>query len=103
MNCRQLCWILSNEKVTNKNLRVYMLWMKLDILNSEVFHSHTFSSWIRVANLDHTGLLSTSIGKDFLNILILLDVLPKKKSKTFCTSMQKAGTTIMYLFKNFIL
>ena len=48
-------------------------------------------------------LQSTLIGKDFLNILILLAALPQEKSKTFCIPMQKAGTTIMYLFKNFIL
>ena len=28
---------------------------------------------------------------------------PKEKSKTFCAPMQKAGITMMYLFKNFIL
>ena len=48
-------------------------------------------------------LQSTSIGEDLQNILILLVVLLQEKSKSFCTPMQKPGTTIMTLFKNFIL
>ena len=98
-----MCWILSNEKSPAEPLRVYMLWMKLNISNREVFHLHMFSIWIRVTSQECTGLQSTVIGKDLQYILILLDVLSQEKSKTFCTPMQKAGTTIMSLFKNFIL
>ena len=32
-----------------------------------------------------------------------LDVLPQEKSKTLCAPVQKAGITMMYPFKNFIL
>ena len=38
-----------------------------------------------------------------LNTLTLLDALPQGKSKTFCIPVQKAGNTITYPFKNFIL
>ena len=84
-------------------LVVYLLWMKLYILNRKVSPLHTFLIWIRVTSLEYTGLQSTLIGKAVLNILILLDDLPQEKSKTFCVLMQKAGITMMYLFKNFIL
>ena len=60
-----------------------MLWTKLYILNREVSPLHMFLIWIRVTSLECTGLQSTLIGKDFLNSLILLDVLPQEKSKTF--------------------
>ena len=80
-----------------------MLWMKLYILNRKVSPLHTFLIWIRVTSLVVTGLQSTLIGKDVLNISILLDALPEEKSKTFCIPVQKAGNTITYPFKNFIL
>ena len=84
-------------------LKVYMLWMKLYILNRKVSPLLAFLIWIRVTSLECTGLQSTLIGKDILNTLTPLDVLPHEKSKTFCIPMQKAGTRIMSLFKNFIL
>ena len=84
-------------------LKAYELWMKLHILNRKVSPLHTFLIWIRVTSLVVTGLQSTLIGKDVLNTLTLLDVLPQEKSKTFCIPVQKAGATIIYLFKNFIL
>ena len=80
-----------------------MLWMKSNIFNRKVSHPNMFSIWILVTILECTGLQSSSIGEDLQNTLILLGFLPQEKSKTFCTSMQKAGTTIMSLCKNFIL
>ena len=103
MNSKQLHWILSNDKVTSRTLKVFMLWMKLYILNREVFPLLTFLIWIQVTSPECTGLQSTLIGKDLVNTLTLLDVLPHEKSRTFCVAMQKAGTTIISLFKNFIL
>ena len=66
-------------------LKVYMLWTKFYILNRKVSPLHTFLIWIRVTSLVVTGLQSTLIGKDVLNISILLDVLPQEKSKTLYT------------------
>ena len=103
MNSRQLWWILSKEKVTGRTFKgVYALDEIEHIKQREVFHPHILSIWIRVTSLECTGLQYTSIGKDLQHILILLDIFPQEKSKTFCTPMQKAGTTIMSLFKNFI-
>ena len=90
-------------KLPTEPLKVYMLWMKLYILNRKVYPLHTFLIWIRVTSLVVTSLQSTLIEKDVLNISILLVALPQKKSKTFCIPVQKAGNTITYPFKNFIL
>ena len=57
-----------------------MLWMKLNILNRKVSPLLTFLIWIQVISLVVTGLQSTLIGKDVLNISILLDALPQEKS-----------------------
>ena len=90
-------------KLPAERLKVYMLWMKLYILNRKVSPLHTFLIWIRDRSLVVTGLQSTLIGKDVLIISIFLVTLPQEKSMTFCIPVQKAGNTITYPFKNFIL
>ena len=101
MKSKQLRWILSDDKVTSRNFKgVYAL--------EEIKHIQQISfPSAYVFNLDPSykpGVHWVAlIGKAVLNILILLDDLPQEKSKTFCVLMQKAGITMMYLFKNFIL
>ena len=100
MNSRQLHWILSNDKVTSRTFKGVYALDEIVHIKQKVSPLHTFLIWIRVTSLVVTGLQSTLIGKDVLNIL---DALPQEKSKTFCIPVQKAGNTITYPFKNFIL
>ena len=103
MNSKQLRWILSNDKVTSRTFKDVYALDEIVHIKQKVSPPLTFLIWIRVTSLECTGLQSTLIGKDLLNTLTLLDVHPHEKSKSFCVPVQKAGTTIMSLFKNFIL
>ena len=103
MNSRQLRWILSNDKVTSRTFKGVHALDEIVHIKQKSFPLHTFLIWMRVTSLVVTGLQSTLIGKDVLNISILLDALPEEKSKTFCIPVKKAGNTITYPFKNFIL
>ena len=102
MNSRQLRWILSNDKVTSRTFKGVYALDEIVHIKQKSFPQHTFLIWIRVTSLVVTGLQSKLIRKDVLNISIL-DTLPQEKSKTFCIPVQKAGNTITYPFKNFIL
>ena len=77
-----------------------MLWMKLYILNGKVSPLHTFLIWIRVTSLVVTGLQSTKGRPEYFDSF---GRPPQEKSQTFCIPVQKAGNTITYPFKNFIL
>ena len=75
---------------------------KVNVIHMILLPSFNFI-WLKIRKLLRKAILPTLIGKDVLNTLTLLDVLPQEKSKTFCIPVQKAGTTIIYLFKNFTL
>ena len=103
MNSRQLCWILSNDKVTSRTFKgVYALDEIVHIKQKSFPSAYVFNldpsykpGSHRVAvYIDRKG------GPEYLDSL---DVLPQEKSKTFCIPVQKAGNTITYPFKNFIL
>ena len=83
MNSRQLRWILTNDKVTSRTFRGVFALDEIVHIKQKSFPLHTFLIWIRVTSLVVTGLQSTLIGKDVLNISILLVDLPQEKSKTF--------------------
>ena len=98
MNSRQLLWILSNGNFKGVNALDEIGHIKQRSVPSACVFNLDPSykpglHWVAVC-IDRKGLPE---------YLILLDVLPQEKSKTFYTPMQKAGTTIMSLFKNFIL
>ena len=103
MNSRQLHWILSNDKVTSRNCKGIHALDEIEHIKQISFPSaYVFNldpsykpgvHWV-AAYIDRKGLPEyfDSFGRP-----------PQEKSKTFCAPMQKAGTTIMSLFKNFIL
>ena len=105
MNSRQLRWILSNDKVTSRTFKgVFALDEIVHIKQKSLPSAYVFNLDPSYKPGSHwVALQSTLIGKDVLNISILLDALPQKKSKTFCIPVKKAGNTITYPFKNFIL
>ena len=103
MNSRQLRWILSNDKVTSRTFKGVYALDEIVHIKQKSFPSAYVFNLDPITSLVVTGLQSTLIGKDVLNISILLDALPQEKSKTFCIPVQKAGNTITYPFKNFIL
>ena len=103
MNSKQLRWILSNDKVTSRNFKgVYAL--------DEIKHIQQISfPSAYVFNLDPSykpGVHWVAVYIDRKGRPEYFDSFgrpPQEKSKTFCVLMQKAGITMMYLFKNFIL
>ena len=103
MNSRQLRWILSNDKVTSRTFRCVFALDEIVHIKQKSFPSaYVFnldpsykpgSQWVAVY-IDRKGRPEyfDSFGR-----------LPQEKSKTFCIPVQKAGNTITYPFKNFIL
>ena len=103
MNSKQLHWILSNDKVTSRNFKgVYAL--------DEIKHIQqiTFPS-AYVFNLDPSykpGVHWVAVYIDRKGRPEYFDSFGRpspREIKDFCVLMQKAGITIMYLFKNVIL
>ena len=103
MNSKQLCWILSNDKFTSRNFKgVYAL--------DEIKHVQQLSfPSAYVFNLDPSykpGVHWVAVYIDRKGLSEYFDSFgrpPLREIKDFFVLMQKAGITMMYLFKNIIL
>ena len=103
MNSKQLHLIILNDRVTSRNFKgIYAL--------DEIKHIQQISfPSAYVFNLDPSykpGVQWVAVYIDREGFPEYFDSFrrpPPRESKTFCAPMQRAGITVMYLFKNFIL
>ena len=100
INSRQLHLIVSNEKVTSRNFKSIYAFDKIGHVKQRSF------SFAYVSNLDPSykpGLHWVAFYNNRKGVPEYFDSFEREKLKMFCTPIHKAGTTIMSLFKNFII